>query len=824
MSNTMPSRGGGARPASSAFLLFCLVLLSSFPLTPDASAARTGSGSGAQGPARSVDDPAGPLPPWPMFRGGLARTGQSAVDTSENPGEGLWNLKLGGIIYSSPAIGADGTIYIGCSDHCFYAVRPGGAIAWKLATGKDIDCSPAIGPDGSIYFGSDKFYSVRPDGTLRWAYPLLYGTSSSAIVAPNGTVYFGTLEGTLCALSSQGRLLASFNASGPIDSSPALDADGNICFGSKDGCVYSIAPDMLLRWKYQTGDDVGATPSVGPDRTVYIGSKDGNIYAINETGELKWKHNLGRQVFSSVAQGPDGTLYVGCYDGRVCALNPGGSLQWDYGTGGWVDASPSVGADGTVYVGSEDGFLYALYPNGTLKWKYQTERELFGSPAIASNGSVVFGGWDKRVYCVGARFTRPSAPRELRAALNGSAVELAWRAPAYDGGRPIDAYRIFRAMSGTDFGLVGAVSGGQTAFTDQDLTGPGVYYYRISALNAIGESPPSAQANVTARFRPMPPRNLKATAGDGSVRLDWVPPVSDGGLELAAYRIYWSGPGSEGALLVEVPASIQKFDQVNLENYVQYAFEVTAVNAIGESDASASASATPRPAPAGLPSPPRDVSTLSWDRAVDVAWLEPASDGGHPLTGYLIFREAVPGGLELLANLSADDRAFRDLNVTNGKTYYYYMKAVNGVGESELSNRAMGQPLGSLADRTPPDLYIIRPENGSVVHARRVQVAGQAQDLSGITLVELCLEGRQWSRARGTGEWAQNITLSSGKNTILVRATDGWNNTAYASVTTSYEPEPSSAVEYNLPLTVALLVLIAVMAYAFINTRKWRSR
>ena len=820
----MPSRGGGARPALSAFLLFCLVLLPSVPLAPDASAARTGSGSGAQEPARSVNDTLPPLQPWPMFRGGPSRTGQSAVDTAENPGEGLWKLKLGGIIYSSPAIGADGTIYIGCGDHYIYAVKPGGALAWKLLTGSDIDGSPAIGPDGNIYFGSDKFYAVRPDGTRIWSYPLLYGTSSSPVVAPNGTVYIGTLEGTLYALDQYGRLLGSFNASGPIDSSPALDPDGNIYFGSKDGCVYSIAPDMLQRWMYQTGDDVGATPCVGPDRTVYIGSKDGNIYAITETGELKWKHYLGRQVFSSVAQGPDGTLYVGCGDFRICALNPGGTLQWDYPTGGMVDSSPAVGADGTVYVGSQDGFLYALHPDGMLKWKYRTEKELFGSPAIASNGSVVFGGWDKHVHCVGARFTRPTAPRELGARLAGTAVELAWRAPAYDGGKPLNAYRIFRSKSGTDFALVGAVSGGQTAFTDRNLTGPGVYYYRVTALNPVGESPPSEPVNLTVRLRPMPPRNLRATAGDGSVRLDWDPPGSDGGAEVSAYRIYWTGNDPDGSLLVEVPASVRKFDQVNLQNYFQYLFEATAVNGIGESDPSDSASATPRPLPPGLPSPPRDVSTMSWDRAVDVAWLEPESDGGRPLTGYLIFRETVPGMPELVANLSAGDRTYRDMDVTNGHTYMYYMKARNDAGESELSDGAMARPLGSLADRTPPDIRIIRPENGSLVHVRPILVAGQAGDISGIALVEVCREGREWSRARGTGEWAQNITLSPGKNTILVRATDGWNNTAYASVTVSYEPEPVTKVEYDFPLIVALLVLIAVMIFALVSTRKWRGR
>ncbi len=65
---------------------------------------------------------------------------------------------------SSPAIAADGTVYVGSSDKKLYAISPpasgaSGVLRWAFATGERIESSPAIGPDGTVYVGSF-------DGTL----------------------------------------------------------------------------------------------------------------------------------------------------------------------------------------------------------------------------------------------------------------------------------------------------------------------------------------------------------------------------------------------------------------------------------------------------------------------------------------------------------------------------------------------------------------------------------------------------------------------------------------------------------------------------------
>jgi len=67
-------------------------------------------------------------------------------------------------ILSSPAIGADGTIYSGCDNGKVYALNPDGSLKWSYQTEGKVSSSPAIGADGIIYIGSwdGKVYAFGP--------------------------------------------------------------------------------------------------------------------------------------------------------------------------------------------------------------------------------------------------------------------------------------------------------------------------------------------------------------------------------------------------------------------------------------------------------------------------------------------------------------------------------------------------------------------------------------------------------------------------------------------------------------------------------------
>ncbi|MDY6989259.1 MAG: PQQ-binding-like beta-propeller repeat protein [Thermodesulfobacteriota bacterium] len=153
-----------------------------------------------------------------------------------------WDYGTGGEVASSPAIGADGTIYVGSADGCLYAIGSDGAKKWTFKTGGSVISSPAVASDGSIYVGSGdgRLYAINHDGTFKWAYQT------------GDAVY----------------------------SSPVIGRDGTIYVGSWDHHVYALSPDGLLRWTFETGNGIFSSPAIGPDNTIYVGSSDGKLYAL----------------------------------------------------------------------------------------------------------------------------------------------------------------------------------------------------------------------------------------------------------------------------------------------------------------------------------------------------------------------------------------------------------------------------------------------------------------------------------------------------------------------------------------------------------------
>jgi len=95
--------------------------------------------------------------------------------------------------HSSPALGADGTIYVGDLSGRIYAVKRDGTQKWAFTTGDYVCSSPAVGADGTIYVGSrdGNLYAINPDGSRKWACYVGQVSESSPAVGPDGTVYVG---------------------------------------------------------------------------------------------------------------------------------------------------------------------------------------------------------------------------------------------------------------------------------------------------------------------------------------------------------------------------------------------------------------------------------------------------------------------------------------------------------------------------------------------------------------------------------------------------------------------------------------------------------
>ena len=79
-------------------------------------------------------------------------------------GDKLWEFETGRQVFSSPAIGSDGTVYVGSWDNKLYAINgKTGVKLWEFETGSYLYSSPAIGSDGTVYVGSadKKLYAIK---------------------------------------------------------------------------------------------------------------------------------------------------------------------------------------------------------------------------------------------------------------------------------------------------------------------------------------------------------------------------------------------------------------------------------------------------------------------------------------------------------------------------------------------------------------------------------------------------------------------------------------------------------------------------------------
>ncbi|MHB8107585.1 MAG: outer membrane protein assembly factor BamB family protein, partial [Candidatus Cryosericum sp.] len=193
---------------SVAVLLIALVLLSAFQATVSTGLVKAEA-----------------QPIWSMEGYDARHTGQCPYDTSTNNGNLEWKFKTGEKIWSSQAIGTDGTIYTGSRDRCLYAVNPNGTLRWKFKTGGWIVSSPAVASDGTVLVGSrdEYFYAINPDGTLKWKVETGDVIYSSPVIGADGTIYVG----------------ANINH---------LDV-----FHFLQSYLYALNPDGTLKWKFKAG-------------------------------------------------------------------------------------------------------------------------------------------------------------------------------------------------------------------------------------------------------------------------------------------------------------------------------------------------------------------------------------------------------------------------------------------------------------------------------------------------------------------------------------------------------------------------------------------
>lgn len=288
--------------------------------------------------------------------------------------------------------------------------------------------------------------------------------------------------------------------------------------------------------------------------------------------------------------------------------------------------------------------------------------------------------------------TVPGAPAIRYAYAQLYAIEVGWDPPASDGGSLITNYRIYRSTDGSNFEYVGAVDSVTTNYIDVGLTEGIRYYYKVSAVNEVGEGPFSVKISMIPGAVADPPQDLQASADMISdsvcVILSWSA-STDNGYAVTGYRVYRGTTLGEETYLSTTASTT--YSDLSVAQGTIYYYKVAAANMWGDSDFSEVVSATTWDVPAA---PQNFTSYASWEEGypdpnevwwyVRLSWFAPQYNGSPPVTSYDVFRGTVSGGETHLATIE-DVLSYTDWEVTKGITYFYQVRAVNILGESSFS-------------------------------------------------------------------------------------------------------------------------------------------
>jgi hypothetical protein len=277
------------------------------------------------------------------------------------------------------------------------------------------------------------------------------------------------------------------------------------------------------------------------------------------------------------------------------------------------------------------------------------------------------------------------APAGLALSLgSGTGIRLSW-----NGVGGATGYAVDRSDDGVNWTEVTRTSADARTFDDVGLFGSMNYFYRVSALDAVGRSTPSATATIV--NRPNAPFNLTATPlATNSLVLNWRDVSGETG-----YRVVRPLDGI-GWQVITLPRNVTSYYEETLSPGRTYDYRVYAVMGPTESTAAEVVGTTPRSD--ALPPPWRDADIGSTKFGGWATWNAGSGTFGVNASGSDIFGTAdalhyvyqpITGDSEIIARVTAvqdtDGWAkagvmFRESLAANARHAFMLVTAGNGTG------------------------------------------------------------------------------------------------------------------------------------------------
>jgi fibronectin type 3 domain-containing protein len=270
----------------------------------------------------------------------------------------------------------------------------------------------------------------------------------------------------------------------------------------------------------------------------------------------------------------------------------------------------------------------------------------------------------------------PDAPTGLVASVVEGGVQLIWLAPSDTGGANLTQYRVYRGRGPITLSLIAYLGIDGTSYIDTAAENGITYHYAVTALTDVGESEYSDTSSATPFGVATAPLNLSAKLAEGAIDLSWQPPMSDGGHPLRGYKVF-RGTDPEDLTMIAELSTVLSYTDDDVDLGITYHYSVVVYNQAGDSPP-----VTISKSYLSTPSEPMDFKVEVTGGGVIITWSTPESDGGLPLTGYLIMRGYNKATISELKTVGLVT-SYTDSSVVDGEALWYSVVAVNGLGSGE---------------------------------------------------------------------------------------------------------------------------------------------
>ncbi|MET0861431.1 MAG: LamG-like jellyroll fold domain-containing protein [Microbacterium sp.] len=328
----------------------------------------------------------------------------------------------------------------------------------------------------------------------------------------------------------------------------------------------------------------------------------------------------------------------------------------------------------------------------------------------------------------------PSVPGGVTATGGATSAAVSWTASTDNVG--VTGYAVYRGSSAgfeADAGSkIADVTG--TSYSDTGLA-PGDYYYKVTAVDAAGNSSGASDASGQVTIvppdttAPSAPSDVSATVDESTVDIEWS--ASTDNVDVTGYTVY---RGTTAGFTADAGSEIA---DITTTEYTDaglapgdYYYKVTAVDAAGNVSAASDASnvATIVIVDTSAPTVPANLAATDDGSTVDLTWTASTDDVG--VTGYTVYRGTTAGFAANTASRIGDSEtaSYADTGLADG-TYYYRVTAQDAAGNSSAPTASVSAVVGEPAGE-PVVVQVATAEDSMVYQVSPTTNYGSNNQLS----------------------------------------------------------------------------------------------